>query len=439
MTLSSSGPGQTSGEDVIDSSAPDDSSISSSHDPLVIPQVPREQVDMHLLEELFVRIRESVPIGIPAILLVAYTHSNAVSRERVWGWLVIMLVLVGFRLGIAHQFLSRPVTERTGYRTWLLLAIASVFFFTVGWVSCMGLFAGPDMDGLFYLRMLVLSAVAAALLNTQGVDIRVYGVFLVVFGVGVIGSLYAFYPLHMKQQPELAIATLLYLFVLFKRSISEENHTREWIESRLAQGLLVSRLYKAIEDEQAATRRLMAKSAELEAINQQLHDLAIHDGLTKTYNRSHMQRVLRQSIYAYSRYQQEFSVLMMDVDFFKSINDNYGHAAGDEVLCRLVTVAEECLREADLFGRWGGEEFLVLLPNTNLQQAASAGERLRKAVANLTFSHSSVEFCVTVSIGASMAQLQKMETPETLIDRADSALYAAKNSGRDCVVAAPVI
>ena len=137
----------------------------------VVPQVSKAQVDMHLLQELFVRIRESVPIGLPAILLIAYTHTNAVSRERVWGWLVMMLVLVGIRLGIAHRFLSRPVTERTGYRTWFLLAIVSAFCFTAGWVSCLGLLAGPDMDSLFYLRMLVLSALAAAMLNTQGVDI----------------------------------------------------------------------------------------------------------------------------------------------------------------------------------------------------------------------------------------------------------------------------
>lgn len=125
---------------------------------------------------------------------------------------------------------------------------------------------------------------------------------------------------------------------------------------------------------------------------------------------------------------------MLDLDFFKRVNDQYGHAVGDEVLRRVAALAQETMRGSDLFGRWGGEEFIVLLPDATLPQAVEAAERLRLAIQRQEFrAEDGAVFNVTVSIG--VAQFAPNDSADTLTQRADKALYAAKRAGRNRVMA----
>jgi len=125
-------------------------------------------------------------------------------------------------------------------------------------------------------------------------------------------------------------------------------------------------------------------------------------------------------------------LLLLDVDHFKAINDGHGHAGGDVVLSALGVILREQLRIPDIPARWGGEEFVVALPNTDLVGAGVAAERLRVAVAEATIRHGSVHIPVTISIGVSA--LEGGESLEVLTERADQAMYAAKMRGRNCVV-----
>ena len=161
---------------------------------------------------------------------------------------------------------------------------------------------------------------------------------------------------------------------------------------------------------------------------------AHRDPLTTLGNRLAMNAALKREVSRAVRHETPLSVLMIDIDHFKSINDQYGHATGDEVLAEVAKVLRSAAREADNAFRYGGEEFLLLLDGTDAAGAQVAAERLRQQVAKQQPDIGSLLHTITVSVGC--ASLEPGDTPNRLITRADSALYQAKNGGRNCVRAA---
>lgn len=164
-----------------------------------------------------------------------------------------------------------------------------------------------------------------------------------------------------------------------------------------------------------------------------IRELAIHDELTGVLNRRELIRIAEQEKDRADRHRLPFSLSLIDVDFFKRINDTYGHAAGDQVLKRIANKIEEEMRSSDYFGRYGGEEFLLLLVGSDAAAAASFNERLREAIEALTFDDLPNSPSVTISIG--IAQYRFGETIEQTLSRADRSLYAAKDAGRNRVIA----
>lgn len=167
----------------------------------------------------------------------------------------------------------------------------------------------------------------------------------------------------------------------------------------------------------------------LENANQELRKETLTDPLTGVGNR---RRINNQAIEAeigryYRHGMTPFSVAMVDIDHFKQINDTHGHLMGDAILRQLSRYFADRLRVSDEIARWGGEEFLLLLPSASLQHAIQLAERIRNEIAALDFSGTPV----TVSIG--VAEYQRGESLETLLARADRALYAAKQGGRNRV------
>ncbi len=156
---------------------------------------------------------------------------------------------------------------------------------------------------------------------------------------------------------------------------------------------------------------------------------ALRDPLTDTGNRIAMDQVLQREVDMARRHLQPLSLLMLDLDHFKRINDTYGHSTGDEVLKAVATTLKEQLRNVDMVFRFGGEEFLVLLSNTSREAAEMIGERLRKAVFQLQFLVQGHPIELSISLGC--ASLLPGESVDSLLRRADNALYAAKRSGRN--------
>lgn len=164
-----------------------------------------------------------------------------------------------------------------------------------------------------------------------------------------------------------------------------------------------------------------------------LEKMATTDSLTGIANRRHFIAQGEAAFETFKRYRRPLSLLMLDIDFFKKVNDTFGHSVGDEVLIRLARACEETMRSTDVCGRLGGEEFACLLTETGLQEAAGVAERLRQKIAGLVLSADGHNIRFTVSIGAAEAAAGEA-TLDFLLKRADDALYRAKRAGRNQVV-----
>ncbi len=160
-----------------------------------------------------------------------------------------------------------------------------------------------------------------------------------------------------------------------------------------------------------------------------LRQLSVTDPLTEIYNRRELDRVLNQEFQRGQRYDHPFSVILLDIDHFKIINDTYGHDVGDSTLKAIANTLRDTLRQTDVLGRWGGEEFLIVCPSTGIQGALHLANTLRARIANMTLRDVK---SITVSIG--VASLHNDDTQiSDILKRADNALYDAKRNGRNCV------
>lgn len=182
--------------------------------------------------------------------------------------------------------------------------------------------------------------------------------------------------------------------------------------------------------------QLLTMQRELEKKNHELERLAYFDALTGILNRHAILAKLAEWLVHVQRYGERLSVAMLDIDHFKQVNDTRGHRTGDRVLSEVARVLQRSIRQTDFVGRYGGEEFLIILPSTDVAGAAIMGERIRSAIEGTPMSDtSSGSFPLTVSIG--VAEHASADNEDLLVSRADAALYRAKELGRNRVEVAP--
>jgi diguanylate cyclase (GGDEF)-like protein len=175
-----------------------------------------------------------------------------------------------------------------------------------------------------------------------------------------------------------------------------------------------------------------------ERADRETYELATTDSLTGVYNRRTFQELAEPQLSRSRRAQLPVSLLMLDLDHFKRINDSYGHLAGDDVLTAFSALVRNLLRKEDLLARYGGEEFVVLLPGSAQAAAVALGERIREEVASKQLDANGHLVRATVSIGVSSEAGDTLPSLEAMLGRADEALYMAKNQGRNKVVALPM-
>lgn len=171
---------------------------------------------------------------------------------------------------------------------------------------------------------------------------------------------------------------------------------------------------------------------QLESANAQLQELAQHDGLTGLLNRRHWESCLEHEFARHARYSSPASLVLFDIDHFKQLNDTYGHQAGDEVIRKVAEITRHLVRDTDYAGRYGGEEFVVLLPDTTMEGAALFAERLRKAIEQFSLTHEQQQLNCSVSVGVACMR-PDMPHHSALIAEADKALYLSKSAGRNRV------
>jgi diguanylate cyclase (GGDEF)-like protein len=182
--------------------------------------------------------------------------------------------------------------------------------------------------------------------------------------------------------------------------------------------------------------RIKKLQDELDEANKRLKKLSITDGLTGLFNHRHIQQLLRDEWQRTQRTDEPLAVVMLDLDKFKQVNDTYGHPTGDVILYETARILEDTAREIDMVGRYGGEEFVGILPNTDEDAAAQFAERVRKRVESHVFRDEDTEVRMTMSCGLAAYPDEAVDAPEELLKRADEALYAAKEGGRNRVVSA---
>ncbi len=202
---------------------------------------------------------------------------------------------------------------------------------------------------------------------------------------------------------------------------TDENLSHVYSEDEI--GMIASDI------EQLTRSELLSKNIELKKANEKLKLLSTTEPLTKLYNRRKMNLEIEKEYKRSIRYKTKFSLIMFDIDWFKKINDTYGHQAGDVVLKELSNLTKEIVRSTDIVSRWGGEEFLILCTETDLNTAYNLAQRLREATENYKFS---IGAKVTISIG--VHEFDGKESIDELLRHVDNKLYKAKHSGRNCVV-----
>ena len=171
-----------------------------------------------------------------------------------------------------------------------------------------------------------------------------------------------------------------------------------------------------------------------ERADRETHELATTDPLTGVYNRRTFKELAEPLLSRARRARTAVSLLLLDIDHFKSVNDTHGHLAGDEVLARFSALVRSCLRKEDLLARYGGEEFVVLLPGTAQADAAGLAERIRKQVESTRLHTGKDDVRVTVSVGVAGEKGELLPSLDGILGRADQALYAAKAQGRNRVM-----
>lgn len=229
------------------------------------------------------------------------------------------------------------------------------------------------------------------------------------------------------------------IYELVKESLKIKRRRYESIKKVESSILEVSYLSSAFEDmsesiykyQNSLEEQVKERTKELIDKNQELLKLSITDKLTEIYNRAKLDKTLQEEFNRSKRYKTEFSVILIDIDFFKKVNDTFGHQIGDDVLKESAQVLKNSIRLTDVLGRWGGEEFLIISPQTNLEGAVKIAEHINNAIKLYKFK--TYPNKVTMSIGVA-SYFEDMSKIEEILLNADKSLYKAKENGRDRVV-----
>ncbi|MBM7557525.1 GGDEF domain-containing protein [Halanaerobacter jeridensis] len=233
-----------------------------------------------------------------------------------------------------------------------------------------------------------------------------------------------------------AILALIYFVPIFKPNLKHSYYVADAISNGLLAWLVsIFNYRKYVKDFlnkkliQKKNQQLKDKNEEIKEINQKLEELIIKDDLTKIYNRRKLDDELEKICARAQRYEQIFSLVLLDIDHFKLVNDQYGHNVGDEVLKEFSQLLLDNIRDVDICGRWGGEEFLIISPATECEEALDLAERLRRTIASNDFTKVDN---LTSSLG--VATYKENDDIESLIKRVDDCLYQAKDEGRNKVI-----
>jgi diguanylate cyclase (GGDEF)-like protein len=256
--------------------------------------------------------------------------------------------------------------------------------------------------------------------------------------------------LALLLQPLVSVPIFLFAYLFFYFSIALVQYDPLVLASNRVNGLTAIAIGIALSNilwqyytkdfsqrhliEQQNTELTLQKKM-LEEANEKLTHLVAYDSLTGLFNRREFEKIVSKTLLEMKRYQSNFCIMIVDIDHFKYINDQYGHPVGDELLKAFSLILKDQLRDIDIVARWGGEEFIIMLHNTPGQDGVPVAERIRSAIENNKFLIDGHEIRITASFGISELLYSDTDWLNTAYKKADKALYIAKNNGRNqCVI-----
>ena len=393
------------------------------------------QLDEALLQDLFLRGKTTVMLSVPVALMVAGLHYGNVPPGRLGGWFVAMAVIQAARTLLANAFL-RATPERQRATGWMLRLHLSTLAAGVCWGSMLFVLDTGQQDFSLLFKFLALTAILGTVLNSMSARFLVYANFVIATTVPMF--LFLLGPadfLDAAAKISLALGTAIYAAYLLLIGWRVHRLTRLYFTQQAEREDALARLNEAHAMEKELRRRLQEESKKLEETNQKLQNLAWQDSLTGVSNRRYLVEQLERCIHATQRHAFGFSLILLDIDHFKGINDTHGHLTGDQALIAVAGAFKRQLRDIDVFGRWGGEEFLAILPGTSFDEAMACAERLRKFLETSRLLDTAPGLTITSSFGVST--YMPGEDANRLVSRADAQLYAAKAAGRNRVMGQP--
>jgi diguanylate cyclase (GGDEF)-like protein len=377
------------------------------------PSLPKA-LDNSLAIELFKRAGNAAIVGIGGVGIMVYPHIGKTPLPDILVWASFMIMVFVVRIIFARYAVKACGSDQPIDR-FVNVEASFCALIGFGWGRALYVFNSMAMDQPFYLRLMIFAAIMAFILSSATVFIRVF----LAYVLSLVFTVSTFILAHDYIQPQDALLTCIALYTTMIIAVAVGTNRR--IRSGVADHLDVLRLTEEL------NRGLVAERA----LRDTMTELARTDELTNVFNRRAILDSLEVEMARCNRIESELAVMMIDIDHFKRINDTFGHASGDLVIRTVVETLQKGLRNTDVLGRLGGEEFLSIVPVSEKDVAVVVAERLRESLERTGVSLLGRLTQVTISVG--IAFYRKNDDSEGLLARADEAMYAAKNKGRNRV------
>ena len=395
---------------------------------------PRNKEEQPIFNELLGELYKRIPVNILASLVVgpllALIMAKNASMERVSTWVVILIAAQVFAFLVTFAFNRRSDLSQAGDNKWLYLFGLTVIVDGIAWGLAGYFFYTEESDQYHMLLYVFLMAGAAAATITFSTWLAVALCYIVVIlGPGtalLITSTLEFYRM-------LGTAAVVFGGILCALAATSNQASTRMLRLRFDNERLVVNLSESHVQLRQLNTDLKKNNNALQRALDKISEMATRDELTGSHNRRYLMEFLAREKAGCDRAKSVFSLAVIDLDYFKRINDSYGHIAGDDVLKQVVKLIQRHVRTTDCFARFGGEEFALVYTLTELEEAQQSAERLRQEVSTTAMACDAFTIYTSVSIG--IAEYRPGENITELMRRADQAMYIAKSGGRDRVIA----
>lgn len=395
---------------------------------------PRGAADQPVFTELISELAKRLTVNIAASMIVgtvlAVLMNPVISMDRIWVWLAILLCIQLIGLAVLRIYYRQLDYLGQSSRGMVYLLAASVVLDGVGWGSA-GYFLYTEKDPMYQILLcffLAIGSAAAAVTFSSWLAVTVGFI-----TVNTVPAMIMLFRSDLQLYNALGAAAVFYLFILTGLAAASNLMTTRMMRLRFSNERLLKELSSSHAQLENVNADLKKNNNALQKALQKISTMATVDELTGCHNRRFLMEFLANEKARADRTLISFSVAIIDLDYFKRINDSYGHIAGDAVLKQVVDVIRQHVRATDCFARFGGEEFATVYTSTELEEAQQSAERLRQQLSVTPISCESFSIYTSCSIG--IAEYRYAESIADLLRRADQGLYIAKSSGRDRVIA----